>query len=63
MAVLTGKAAHSIPILDPVATPSQRLNAVAMVLLKAVGTAGVMAITGAWVMFLIRSAIWIFASF
>lgn len=63
MAVLTGKAAHSIPILDPVATPSQRLNAVGIVLLRAGGTAAVMAITGAWVMFLIRGAIWIFASF
>jgi hypothetical protein len=63
MAVLTGKAAHSIPILDPVATLSRRLNAVAMILMKAIGTAAVVAITGAWVTFLIRSAIWIFASF
>lgn len=59
MAVLSGNSAHAVPVLEPAAKPSRLAHAIATILLKAIGTTAVVAITGAWITFLIRSAIWI----
>jgi hypothetical protein len=63
MTVLTGDTGNVVPVIDLAATPFQRPNAIAAILLKFFGMAVVVTITGAWMMLLIRGAGWVVGRF